>query len=129
MDIDPLNVTAMACPAFPLCPLAITEVERRIPDILKWVHVVFEKIWLGGTPNQTSLAKCFMNNVKVQELEKVLEPLFYYWKRKQQSKESFSSFTKRMISETPLTNGHPFLFLTWQPKTLKEYKKPSWPSY
>ncbi|KAL7202497.1 hypothetical protein ACSBR1_034048 [Camellia fascicularis] len=134
-DVDPLNVTAMACPAFPLCPLAITEAERGIPDILKRVRAVFEKvgleynesiviritgcpngcarpymaelglvgdgpncyqIWLGGTPNQTSLAKCFMNKVKVQELEKVLEPLFYYWKRKQQSKESFGGFTNRM---------------------------------
>ncbi|CAL5364305.1 unnamed protein product [Camellia sinensis] len=125
----------MACPAFLLCPLAITEAKRGIPDILKQVHAVFEKvgleynesivimitccpngyatpyiaelvlvgdgpncyqIWLGGTPNQTSLAKCFMNKVKVQALENVLEPLFYYWKRKQQSKESFGSFTNRM---------------------------------
>ncbi|XP_052208421.1 sulfite reductase [ferredoxin], chloroplastic-like [Diospyros lotus] len=133
--VDPLNMTAMACPAFPLCPLAITEAERGIPDILKRVRAVFDKvglkynesivirvtgcpngcarpymaelglvgdgpnsyqIWLGGTPNQTSLARCFLNKVKVQELEKVLEPLFYYWKRKRQSKESFGDFANRM---------------------------------
>ncbi|KAL6202777.1 hypothetical protein ACLB2K_026482 [Fragaria x ananassa] len=133
--VDPLNQTAMACPAFPLCPLAITEAERGIPDILKRVRAVFEKvglkynesvvirvtgcpngcarpymaelglvgdgpnsyqIWLGGTPNQTSIAKSFMNKVKVQDLEKVFEPLFYNWKRKRQAKESFGDFTIRM---------------------------------
>ncbi|GFZ20698.1 sulfite reductase [Actinidia rufa] len=137
--VDPLNLTAMACPALPLCPLAITEAERGIPDLLKRVRAVFEtvglkynesivirvtgcpngcarpymaelglvgdgpnsyQIWLGGTPNQTSLAKCFMNKVKIQELEKVLEPLFYYWKRKRQSKESFGAFTNRLGFET-----------------------------
>ncbi|GAV90520.1 NIR_SIR domain-containing protein/NIR_SIR_ferr domain-containing protein [Cephalotus follicularis] len=133
--VDPLNLTAMACPAFPLCPLAITEAERGIPAILKRVRAVFEKvglkfnesvviritgcpngcarpymaelglvgdgpnsyqIWLGGTPNQTSLARSFMDKVKIQDLEKVFEPLFYYWKRKRQSKESFGDFTTRM---------------------------------
>ncbi|XP_016464223.1 sulfite reductase 1 [ferredoxin], chloroplastic-like [Nicotiana tabacum] len=133
--VDPLNLTAMACPAFPLCPLAITEAERGIPDILKRVRAIFEKvglkysesvvirvtgcpngcarpymaelglvgdgpnsyqIWLGGTPNQTSLAKTFKDKVKVQDLEKVLEPLFFHWRRKRQSKESFGDFTNRM---------------------------------
>ncbi|KAG6682732.1 hypothetical protein I3842_13G157500 [Carya illinoinensis] len=133
--VDPLNITAMACPAFPLCPLAITEAERGIPDILKRVRDVFEKvglkynesvvvrvtgcpngcarpymaelglvgdgpnsyqIWLGGRPNQTSLARSFMDKVKVQDLEKILEPLFYHWQRRRQSKESFGDFTTRM---------------------------------
>ncbi|KAF4352667.1 hypothetical protein F8388_002902 [Cannabis sativa] len=133
--VDPLNVTAMACPAMPLCPLAITEAERGIPDILKRVRAVFEtvglrysesvviritgcpngcarpymaelglvgdgpnsyQIWLGGTPNQTSLARTFMNKVKIHDLEKVLEPLFYHWKRKRQSKESFGAFANRL---------------------------------
>ncbi|GAB4856031.1 transcriptional regulatory protein [Ancistrocladus abbreviatus] len=133
--VDPLNLTAMACPALPLCPLATTEAERGIPDILKRVRALFDKvglkhsesivirvtgcpngcarpymaelgfvgdgpnsyqIWLGGTPNQSSLARCFMNKVKVQDLEKVLEPLLYYWQQKRQAKESFGDFTTRM---------------------------------
>ncbi|KAK4407409.1 Sulfite reductase 1 [ferredoxin], chloroplastic [Sesamum angolense] len=136
--VDPLNVTAMACPALPLCPLAIAEAERGIPDILKRVRAVFEKvglkynesvviritgcpngcarpymaelglvgdgpnsyqIWLGGTPNQTSLAKTFKDKVKIQDFEKVLEPLFYHWKRKRLSKESFGDFTNRVGHE------------------------------
>ena len=56
------------------------------------------QIWLGGTPNQTTLAKCFMNKVKIQDLEKVLEPLFYNWKRKRQQGESFGQFTNRTVS-------------------------------
>ncbi|GKV22280.1 hypothetical protein SLEP1_g32162 [Rubroshorea leprosula] len=41
--VDPLNITAMACPALPLCPLAITEAERGMPRLLKRVRAVFEK--------------------------------------------------------------------------------------
>ncbi|KAL5990118.1 transcriptional regulatory protein [Asimina triloba] len=132
--VDPLNLTAMACPALPLCPLAITEAERGIPAILKRIRAVFDRvglkynesvvvrvtgcpngcarpymaelglvgdgpnsyqIWLGGTPNQTSLARTFMNKVKIQDLEKVLEPLFYTWKRKRERGESFGDFTNR----------------------------------
>ncbi|KAJ4840302.1 transcriptional regulatory protein [Turnera subulata] len=133
--LEPLNVTAMACPALPLCPLAITEAERGIPDLLKRVRAVFDKvgvkhnesvvirvtgcpngcarpymaelgfvgdgpnsyqIWLGGTPNQSTLARSFMNKVKIHDLEKVLEPLFFYWKRQRKSKEeSFGAFTNR----------------------------------
>ncbi|XP_058071423.1 sulfite reductase 1 [ferredoxin], chloroplastic-like [Magnolia sinica] len=80
--VDPPNITAMACPALPLCPLAIVEAERGIRDILKRVRAVFDKVWLGGTPNQTSLGKYFMNKVKIHDLEKVLEPLFYNWRCK-----------------------------------------------
>ncbi|XP_047169022.1 sulfite reductase [ferredoxin], chloroplastic [Vigna umbellata] len=133
--VDPLNITAMACPAFPLCPLAITEAERGIPDILKRIRAVFDKvglrysesvvvritgcpngcarpymaelglvgdgpnsyqIWLGGNKKQTSLARSFMDKVKLHDLEKVLEPLLYYWKQRRQSKESFGDFTNRM---------------------------------
>ncbi|XP_073142435.1 sulfite reductase 1 [ferredoxin], chloroplastic-like [Henckelia pumila] len=136
--VDPLNLTAMACPAFPLCPLAVTEAERGIPDILKRIRALFEKvglkynesmviritgcpngcarpymaelglvgdgpnsyqIWLGGNQNQTSLAKAFKDKVKLHSLEEVLEPLFYNWKRKRLSKESFGDFTVRMGME------------------------------
>ncbi|CAA6659134.1 unnamed protein product [Spirodela intermedia] len=125
--VDPLNITAMACPALPLCPLAITEAERGIPDILKRVRAVFDKVGLkfkesgsghngcrgelrrpgkkteekkknSRTPNQTKLARTFMNKVKVHDLEKVLEPLFYNWKRKRLQGESFGDFTNRIHS-------------------------------
>lgn len=55
------------------------------------------QIWLGGTPNQTVLATVFKEKVKIHDLEKVLEPLFYHWKRKRNSRESFGAFTNRMV--------------------------------
>ncbi|GLJ21921.1 hypothetical protein SUGI_0410280 [Cryptomeria japonica] len=133
--LDPLNMTSMACPALPLCSLAIAEAERGSPDILKRIRAVFEKVglkyedsvvirftgcpngcarpymaelgfvgdgpnsyqvWLGGASNQTRLARTFMNKVKVQELEKVLEPLFYSWKSDREQGESFGDFSERM---------------------------------
>eukprot|EP00249_Psilotum_nudum_P021676 c28197_g1_i1 orf=690-2624(-) len=44
--VDPLNLTSMACPAFPLCPLAITEAERGIPDVLIRIRKIFDKVGL-----------------------------------------------------------------------------------
>lgn len=44
-------MTAMACPAMPLCPLAITEAERGIPDLLKRVRAVFEKVLTFNSGN------------------------------------------------------------------------------
>lgn len=73
--------------------------------------MVFKQIWLGGTPNQTSLARTFMNKVKIQDLEKVFEPLFYYWKRKRQSKESFGNFTNRMVSTKNILRNFDLFFL------------------
>lgn len=61
--------------------------------------VVLTQLWLGGTPNQTSLARVFMDKVKIHDLEKVLEPVFYHWKRKRQSKESFGDFANRLVSQ------------------------------
>lgn len=36
----------MACPALPLCPLAIAEAERGAPDILKRIRTVMDKVGL-----------------------------------------------------------------------------------
>ncbi|XP_002971474.2 sulfite reductase [ferredoxin], chloroplastic [Selaginella moellendorffii] len=133
--IDSLNLSSMACPALPLCPLAIAEAERGIPSILKRIRAMFDKvglkeadsmvvrvtgcpngcarpymaelglvgdgansyqIWLGGTANQTRLAQTFMEKVKIQDFERVLEPLFYLWKARRTSEESFGDFTMRM---------------------------------
>ncbi|MFS7965444.1 putative assimilatory sulfite reductase (ferredoxin) [Helianthus anomalus] len=58
---------------------------------------MFMFIWLGGTPAQTLLARTFMNKVKIQDLEKVFEPLFYSWRLKRKSKESFGDFTNREV--------------------------------
>jgi len=46
--VDPLNLTAMACPALPLCGLAIAEAERGLPDILERIRAMLGKVHLGG---------------------------------------------------------------------------------
>ncbi|MFS7973614.1 putative assimilatory sulfite reductase (ferredoxin) [Helianthus anomalus] len=99
----------MACPALPLCPLDITEAERGIPDLLKRVRSVFEKVGLPynesivvrvtGCPN--GCARLYMAGlglvVNGPNSYQVFEPLFYSWRVKRKSKESFGDFTNRVV--------------------------------
>ncbi len=41
---SPINRHAMACPAMPLCGLAITEAERILPNVLNRIRVLLEKL-------------------------------------------------------------------------------------
>ncbi|GBG77538.1 hypothetical protein CBR_g23983 [Chara braunii] len=139
-DVDDLNLTAMACPALPLCPLAVTEAERVMPDTLKRVRTVLNKVglrnpsdamvirmtgcpngctrpymaelafvgdgpssyqvYLGGSRNQTRLAKLFMDKMKAQNLETTLEPVFYMYKTQRLTgdgePETFGDFADRV---------------------------------
>merc|ERR1712070_618612 len=45
-DIEPNDQLSMACPALPLCGLAITEAERGLPDINKRLRAVMETVGL-----------------------------------------------------------------------------------
>ncbi|KAI5008617.1 hypothetical protein ZWY2020_009665 [Hordeum vulgare] len=127
-DVDLLNITSMSCLALPLCPLAQTKVERGILPILKRIRAVFDKRVCSGedngcpngspdhtcmvevgfvgspsrTPNQTTLGETFMNKVKLQDIEKVLEPQFSYRNSMREEGKSFGSFTNRMPTPTVL---------------------------
>lgn len=46
-EIDPLARLAMACPALPLCGLAQTEGERRMPSYLKRIRMLLNKVNLN----------------------------------------------------------------------------------
>ena len=46
-EIDPLNRLAMACPALPLCGLAQTEAERKMPEYLGQVRALLGKMNLN----------------------------------------------------------------------------------
>ena len=108
----------MACPALPLCGLAVTEAERGLPDINIRIRALLTKlglkdetftvrmtgcpngcarpymaelgfvgdgpnsyqIYLGGNPNQTRLAECFAERVKVKDLETFLEPIVVHFR-------------------------------------------------
>ncbi|MFS7894376.1 putative Topless family protein [Helianthus anomalus] len=74
---------------FLIDPLTLFDDPLTRFDHLIHAVLMFMLIWLGGTPAQTSLARTLMNKVKIQDLEKVFEPLFYIWRLKRKSKESF----------------------------------------
>ncbi|PSN20143.1 sulfite reductase, ferredoxin dependent [filamentous cyanobacterium CCP5] len=133
-DLDPLVRFAMACPALPMCGLAVTESERIIPSILERLRSLMTKlnlkdehfvvrmtgcpngcarpymaelgfvgtapdsyqIWLGGSPNQTRLARTFMERLHVDNLEKELEPIFVCFRDQRQAGESFGDFCDRL---------------------------------
>lgn len=46
-EIDPLNRLAMACPSLPLCGLAQNEAERVVPDYLKRIRGMLDKLGLS----------------------------------------------------------------------------------
>ncbi len=46
--IEPLVRLSMACPALPLCGLAVTESERILPDVLARVRATLTKVGLAG---------------------------------------------------------------------------------
>ncbi|MGB3693607.1 MAG: sulfite reductase, ferredoxin dependent [Spirulinaceae cyanobacterium] len=54
------------------------------------------QIWLGGTPNQTKLARPFVDKLSIEKLEAFLEPLFVYFKQFRKLEESFGEFCNRV---------------------------------
>jgi sulfite reductase (ferredoxin) len=54
------------------------------------------QVWLGACPNQTRLAQPFMDRMAIADLEKILEPLFAYFKRDRQPGERFGNFCDRV---------------------------------
>ncbi|MEM7581136.1 MAG: sulfite reductase, ferredoxin dependent [Mastigocoleus sp.] len=54
------------------------------------------QIWLGGSPDQTRLAKPYVEKLPINDLESFLEPIFVYFKRSRKSKESFGDFCDRV---------------------------------
>mmetsp|Transcript_15684 Transcript_15684/g.47286 ORF Transcript_15684/g.47286 Transcript_15684/m.47286 type:complete len:680 (+) Transcript_15684:107-2146(+) len=134
-ELDSIERQSMACPALPLCGLAIGEAERSMPDVNRRVRALLDRlqfppdfpivvrmtgcpngcarpymaelglvgdgpnsyqIWLGAAPNQSRMAEEYQNRVKMQDLEKVLEPLLFMFKEKGRSEEAFGDFCARV---------------------------------
>ena len=53
------------------------------------------QLWLGGSPNQTRLARPYTDNLHEDSLEDWLEPLFACFKQNRQEGESFGDFCDR----------------------------------
>lgn len=58
------------------------------------------QIWVGGSPDQTRLAKPIEDKLHINNLEAFLEPLFVYFKRERQPGESFGDFCDRVSVES-----------------------------
>ena len=58
------------------------------------------QIWLGGSPDQTRLAKAIEEKLHVKDFEAFLEPIFVYFKQKRQLSESFGNFCDRVGLES-----------------------------
>ncbi|MFB2879013.1 sulfite reductase, ferredoxin dependent [Floridanema aerugineum] len=57
------------------------------------------QIWLGGDPNQTRLARPYMDKLSINDLETTLEPLLVYFRKEQlqpEKPESFGDFCDRV---------------------------------
>mmetsp|Transcript_40245 Transcript_40245/g.48254 ORF Transcript_40245/g.48254 Transcript_40245/m.48254 type:complete len:640 (+) Transcript_40245:140-2059(+) len=57
-DIDPLNRLAIACPALPLCGLAQTEAERRMPSYIERIRSVLEMMNIGNEEIMMRMTGC-----------------------------------------------------------------------
>jgi len=55
---DPLVRQAMACPALPLCGLAVTEAERRMPEFLGNMRALLDKLDLGQEQIMMRMTGC-----------------------------------------------------------------------
>ena len=54
------------------------------------------QIWLGGTPDQTQLAKPYVDRLPINDLEAFLEPIFAYFAQERKGGESFGVFCDRV---------------------------------
>ncbi|MEM6520889.1 MAG: sulfite reductase, ferredoxin dependent, partial [Cyanobacteria bacterium P01_C01_bin.70] len=54
------------------------------------------QIWLGGSPNQTRLARTYTEQVHANDLESFLEPLFVFFRDYRKAGESFGDFCDRI---------------------------------
>lgn len=57
-QIDPLVRLSMACPALPMCGLAITEAERRMPSYLDRLRVLLDRVGLGDEEIMVRMTGC-----------------------------------------------------------------------
>ena len=67
------------------------------------------QIWLGGTPDQTLLAKPYVQKLQLDGLEDFLTPLFTYFRDNRQSGEGFGVFCNRVGFEELRTFSEQFV--------------------
>ncbi|MGG6238840.1 sulfite reductase, ferredoxin dependent [Nodosilinea sp. AN01ver1] len=157
-ELDPLVRYAMACPALPLCGLAVTESERIMPTVLGRLRGILTKlglqdehfvvrmtgcpngcarpymaelgfvgsapesyqVWLGGSPNQTRLARPYLERLHDNDIETTLEPLFVFFRDGRKKGESFGDFCDRVGFEALRQFSATYNSDQYQPRHTKE---------
>lgn len=133
--LDPIDASSIACPALPLCGLAIGEAERGLPDVNRRLRALLTRcglppdmpllvrmtgcpngcarpymaelgfvgdgpnsyqVWLGGTRGLTRLAEPYADKVRVDELEALLEPVFYFYAARRRPGEGLGDLVGRV---------------------------------
>jgi sulfite reductase (ferredoxin) len=54
------------------------------------------QVWLGAAPNQTRLAKVYLEKMNLDDLEATFQPVFTFFKQERQTDESFGDFCNRV---------------------------------
>ncbi|MEB3251038.1 MAG: sulfite reductase, ferredoxin dependent [Cyanobacteriota bacterium] len=157
-DLDPMVRYAMACPALPLCGLAITESERVMPTVLQRLRTLLTRlglqdehfvvrmtgcpngcarpymaelglvgsapeayqVWLGGSPDQTRLARPYLERMADATMETTLEPLFVFFRDGRKGPESFGDFCDRVGFEALRQFATTYDSSQYTPKHTKE---------
>ena len=57
-SISPLERSALACPALPTCSQALTESERRLPEMVNLIDAELTAVGLDGAPLQLRMTGC-----------------------------------------------------------------------
>jgi sulfite reductase (ferredoxin) len=58
------------------------------------------QMWLGGCPNQTRLARPFVDKLNLDDLETFLEPLLVFFRQDKKRGETFGQFCDRVGFDT-----------------------------
>ena len=69
-ELDSIERLSMACPALPLCGLAIGEAERSIPDVNRRLRALLDRLGLpdSTTVSRATLALWYSSPIKTQTL-------------------------------------------------------------
>lgn len=135
-EVNRITRNSMACPAFPLCGLAMTEAERAQPEIDARLSTLLDKmgledtsfitrttgcpngctrpymaelafvgsgqnayqVWVGGHPAQSGRTAfpTHLQKMKLDDLEKTVEPMFEMYKTQRKESEAFGDFCYRV---------------------------------
>ena len=57
-SLSPLDRSALACPALPTCSQALTESERRLPEMVNLLDAELTNVGLSGAPLQLRMTGC-----------------------------------------------------------------------